>query len=368
MRVVSLSVLAVLSIGPSFALAQESRPAASAEPAPGDPPPPAPIAPLEQRPGAILTFQVENDVLSRWATDTDRDYTSGLRLGWLSPPVEDMPDWLLRATTLPTLFEEPRATGVIRRWGLSLGHNIYTPENTSTAALVPDDRPYAAWLYIGGSLQYAYTVNGVSRWLDTLQLDVGILGPAAKGETVQNDWHGLIGVDKTFGWDNQLRNEPTVNLTVERRWRTGIVDVVPEWGLEADIIPYAGAALGNVATFANFGGILRLGNDIGDDFGPPRGRPALPGSEAFTSKGDVGWYLFGGLGVQAFARNAFLDGNLYRDSHNVDKKPLVLEGQFGFALIFPSFRVTYTHFVRSPEFEERERLHQYGSVSIAVPY
>lgn len=129
---------------------------------------------------------------------------------------------------------------MIRRWGLSLGHNIYTPENTSTAALVPDDRPYAAWLYIGGSLQYAYTVNGVSRWLDTLQLDVGILGPAAKGETVQNDWHGLIGVDKTFGWDNQLRNEPIVNLTVERRWRTGIVDVVPEWGLEADIIPMPG--------------------------------------------------------------------------------------------------------------------------------
>jgi len=366
LRLTIAALLAVIA-GPLTALAQGIVPTPP-QPAPGDPPPPAPLAPLEQRPDGILTFQVENDVLSRWATDTDRDYTSGLRLGWLSAPLADMPDWLVRATTIPTVFSEPQSTSVIRRWGLSLGHNLYTPENTASRALVPDDRPYAAWLYVGASVQYAYTINGVPRWLDTIQLDIGMIGPAAKGETIQNDWHGLIGVDKSFGWDNQLRNEPTIGLSMERRWRTGIVDIVPEWGLEADVIPYAGAALGNAVTYASFGGILRLGNDVGDDFGPPRSRPALPGSEAFTSKDGFGWYLFGGLGVQAFARNVFLDGNLFRDSHSVDKKPFVLEGQLGLALVFPWARVTYTHVIRSAEFEERERMHQYGSFSIALPY
>lgn len=370
MRLSPALLLVPLLSAPLPATAQVAGPVTppAATPAPGDPPPPAPVAPLEKRPGAILTLQVENDVLSRWATDTDRDYTSGLRLGWLSPPTEDLPDWLVRATTLPTFMQEPAATSVVRRWGLSLGHNLYTPENTATRALVTDDRPYAAWAYVGASLQYAYTINGVPRWLDSIQLDIGVIGPAAQGETIQNDWHGLIGVDKTFGWGNQLRNEPTINLAVERRWRTAIVDIIPEWGLEADIVPYAGVAVGNVVTFANVGGILRFGNDVGDDFGPPRSRPSLPGSETFTSKDGFGWYLFGGLGLQAYVRNVFLDGNTFQNSHNVEKKPFVIEGQVGLALIFPSFRVTYTHVVRSPEFEERERLHQYGSVSIAVPY
>ncbi len=56
--------------------------------------------------------------------------------------------------------------------------------------------------------------------LDTLQLDLGVIGPAAGGEFVQNNFHNLIGVDPAYGWGNQLHNEPTVGLTFERRWRT----------------------------------------------------------------------------------------------------------------------------------------------------
>ena len=44
-------------------------------------------------------------------------------------------------------------------------------------------------------------------------------GPAALGEEVQNNFHRLINGDRVNGWNNQLRNEPGLTLTYERRWR-----------------------------------------------------------------------------------------------------------------------------------------------------
>ena len=53
--------------------------------------------------------------------------------------------------------------------------------------------------------------------LDTLQLDVGLVGPAAGGAFVQNNFHRFIGDTTANGWANQLHNEPTLDLTFERR-------------------------------------------------------------------------------------------------------------------------------------------------------
>ena len=54
---------------------------------------PAPLPPGD--PGMIVSVQIENDVFAR----TDRNYTSGIRLGWTSPSVDAagkdyLPDFL----------------------------------------------------------------------------------------------------------------------------------------------------------------------------------------------------------------------------------------------------------------------------------
>ena len=77
--------------------------------------------------------------------------------------------------------------------------------------------------------------------LDTLQLDLGVIGPAAGGEFVQNNFHRLIGVSPANGWANQLHNEPTIGLTFERRWRTGRAVLIENPKLEVDFIPRVGA-------------------------------------------------------------------------------------------------------------------------------
>ncbi|MBX9946703.1 MAG: lipid A deacylase LpxR family protein [Reyranella sp.] len=324
----------------------------------------------EQR--SIYTFQVENDVFNRLGR-SDSDYTSGLRLGWLSPALTELPAGVIAATTLPTFFGEAPATSVIRRIGVSLGQNLYTPADTFTSQPIYNDRPYAAWLYAGFALQYTYkrpdkTGKDEPVRLDTLQIDVGVVGPAAGGEFVQNNFHTLIGVARANGWANQLHNEPTVGLTFERRWRTGRSLFIEDPKLEFDFIPRVGAAIGNVATYASVGGTARIGKELRDDFGPSRARPALPGSEAFIGDGSFGWYLFAGIDVQAVARNIFLDGNTDGNSLSVGHRPFVGEAQVGIALLYGGARFTYTQVLRTPEFYQQDRFTQFGSVNVTFRY
>jgi len=320
----------------------------------------------------IFTLQIENDVFNRFSP-TDRDYTNGVRFGVLSPALPDLPEAWVNLTTIPTFFGEAPVSSVTRRFGFSLGQNIYTPENLSTGAPIPGDRPYSAWLYASFALQSTYkrvdpkTLEDVPVRLDTLQLDLGVIGPAAGGEFVQNNFHRLIGVPTANGWANQLHNEPTIGLTFERRWRTNQGILLDDPKLEYDVVPRIGLALGNVATYASAGGTIRIGKDLQKDFGPARARPALPGSEGFVGEG-FGWYFFVGAGGEAVARNIFLDGNTDGNSMRVSHRPFVGEAQAGLAILFRGVRFSYTQVLRSPEFYERDRWEQFGSFNITFRY
>jgi hypothetical protein len=336
-----------------------------------DPPPPASATDDEKR--NIFTFQVENDFFNLF-NRTDRDYTNGIRLGWLSPALTSLPPSWVALTTLPTFFGEAPADSVVRRFGISIGQNLYTPANISISQPILNDRPYAAWLYASFLLQYTYKQHDPKsgtdepRRLDSLQLDLGVIGPAAGGEFAQNNFHRLIGSPQAAGWANQLHNEPTLDLAFERRWRVGRTTLLEQPKLEADVVPRIGASLGNVAIYADVGGTARLGRNLRDDFGPPRPRPALPGSEAFIGDGSFGWYLFAGFDGYAVGRNIFLDGNTDGQSLRVSHRPFVGEFQAGLAMTWRGVRLTYTQVARTPEFYEQGRFDMFGSINVTFRY
>jgi hypothetical protein len=322
----------------------------------------------------IVTFQVDNDFFNPIGR-TDRDYTNGLRLGWLSPALPGLPDGIAALTDFPTFFGEAPATSVTRRIGVSIGQNIYTPQNTDAAAPIYNDRPYAAWLYAAFSLQETYKRPDPKNpgkeapvRLDTIQLELGLVGPAAGGEYTQNNFHTLIGDPTSKGWANQLHNEPTIGLTFERRWRTGSKVLLDAPRLEWDFIPSIGASLGNVMTYGRAGGMFRIGKDLQADFGPGRSQPALPGSEGFINEG-FGWYVFGGLSGEAIARDMFLDGNTDgNDIVRVTHRPFVGEAQVGIAFLYNGVRIAFTDILRSPDFYERTRWDQFGSFNVTFRY
>ena len=309
--------------------------------------------------GVLISIQFENDF---FGGGTDRHFTHGTRIECLTGPQK----WIAQGADKLPWFSSEKAFGhsdepLKGRAAFSLGQSIFTPENTAAAQVVPEDRPYAGWLYVG----FGLVANQGTRRYDKLELEIGMVGPYSFAKEVQTFWHSLFGLQIPRGWDNQLKTELGAVLYYEQARRYDRRVVI---GLEADIIPHFGGSLGNVFTNAAGGIVFRLGSKLDDDFGPPRIRPNLPGGVFFRPGKGFNWYLFAGLEGRAVLRNIFLDGNTFTDSHRVDKKYLVGDAQAGVVMQWNRFRIAYTQIFRTKEFKGQERGDIFGSFSLSYHF
>jgi hypothetical protein len=310
--------------------------------------------------GGTFSVQIENDRVA----NTDRHYTHGTRFDWVSDKTTDGPDWVREG--LQTLY--PLAEVRAGRLGFALGQSIFTPKDTATKAPIKDDRPYAAWLYAGASVHAETSRHFEGRRLDVLdsvELDLGVIGPAAQGRQVQNGFHDLIRVDRAEGWDNQLKNEPAAAMFFSRTWRPEAWTVR---GLEADLLPQIGGSLGNVYTHADAGAFVRFGSGLDVDYGPPHIRPSSAGIAAVDPRQDFSWYAFAGASGRAVARNIFLDGNTFVDSPSVAKNPFVADFQLGVAMVWREVRLTFSEIFRTPEFKEQQNSDRFGSLTLSARF
>lgn len=78
--------------------------------------------------------------------------------------------------------------------------------------------------------------------------------------------------------------------------------------------------------------------------------------------------MFAGLEGRAVARNIFLDGNTFTDSHSVDKRVFVGGLQTGIAFTIKAVRLAYTHNFLSKEFKGQEGGDDFESISISWRY
>jgi hypothetical protein len=311
-------------------------------------------------PGYVISIQFENDF---FGGDTDRHFSHGTRIECLTAPIQ----WISDAADKLPWFKTERARSNTKdefkaRASFSLGQNMYTPEDTAATQLITEDRPYAGWLYMG----FGMVANQGNKRYDKLELEIGMVGPYSFAEDVQTFWHSLLGLQVPNGWDNQLENQPGAVLYYEQTRRFERRNI--GWGLDVDVLPHFGGALGNVFTYAAAGVAFRLGTELEDDFGPPRIRPSLPGSAYFRPEKGFNWYVFAGLEGRAVLYNIFLDGNTFADSHSVDKKPFVGDLQAGLVFQWNRFRVTYTQIFRTKEFDDQDSGDIFGSVSLSYHF
>jgi len=316
----------------------------------------APLRPRDDK--GVLTLQFDNDIFG----GTDSHFTHGMRASWLSKE-GGAPDFIRNlARKFPTFTAAERM-----RISYTIGQNVYTATDTTAADPPPDDRPYAGWAYFGIGL-----VAETRRWLDKIELDLGVVGPYSLAEDVQTGWHELIGIDVPKGWGTQLHNEPGAVLYFERSWRDvenyPVGTIFPLGDVAFDFSPHLGGALGNVFTYGSGGVSTRLGNNLRRDYGPPKIRPSLPGSDFFHSDKQISWYVFAGFEGRLVARNIFIDGNTFRDSRSADRVPIVFELQTGLAVIFSRVRLAYIHVFRSKEFEKQSRWDNFGSAALSIRF
>ena len=246
---------------------------------------------------------------------------------------------------------------------------MFTPTNLSQKTPQPNDRPYAAWLYTGTGLLQE-TKHEDYHSLENAELLIGVVGPAALGRLTQNDFHQFIGKPVALGWSNQIHNEPGVVLTYERKWR---FQQKIAGNFAVDAIPEIGGSGGNVLTYAEVGGLVRIGQNLGADYGPDRIRPSLSGTAWFDPAqldGKFGWYLFLGTQGRAVARNIFLQGNTIDSSASVDSKPLVADFIGGASLFWSSaLRIDFTVTERTKEFYGQQgHPDRFGGLNLAFSF
>lgn len=312
-------------------------PSAGAEPAP--------------RTGSVWTIQTENDAITSTPGGSDRFYSNGLRVGWTS------------GTELVPQAVGEAARGVwgdgITRVSVNISHQVYTPTNIRRITPNPRDRPLAGYLAATFSV-----LHDTDNSRSVVAATVGMIGPAALGREVQNNWHELIRIPINRGWKSQLPNEPQLQLLAERTWRVGIARA---GGFEVDMLPSLTAGIGTVRDYVQSGFIFRLGQGLGRDFGAARIRPGVTGGDAFTVAPGMAWYVFAGASAQVVARDVFLDGTLWQDSASVRRQWLIGAMEAGVAVIWRGVRLSYTQTWQTRSFAgQRGGLFNFGSLAASV--
>lgn len=305
---------------------------------------------------------IENDLV----VNTDRHYTHGTlfthQFGEHAEGDGSRVDRL--ATWLPSLGQG----GGPSRWGVSLGQNIYTPDDIRATAPIPNDRPYAGYLYTSWNLSRRGKVgeSGVATQ-DNWTLDLGIVGPGSGAEQAQNTIHRMRNFDEALGWGNQLQNEPAVNLKYARilRFSAGTPG-----GWESQFLPHYGASAGTVFTFAGAGAQFRVGWNLPDNFGHRHIGDLMPMTGGRTHEETSHWsvQLFATAEGRAVAWNMLLDGNLFRDSPSIDKRPLVGEFKGGVAVGYRAVSLTLMQVVRSKEYDLQPSIDTHGSLALGVSW
>ncbi len=300
-----------------------------------------------------VSLLFENDAFGK----TDRWYSNGMQASWRSPA---------GALPAPLAWLDGTLGAALgpgeSRWGFSLGQTIFTPRDTRRRDPDVLDRPYAGHLFA------AIGLDRVSdRQFTSLELQIGVVGPSSLGRQVQDGVHDILGDRRPRGWRYQLRDEPVVDLIAERRWRLPLGELA---GVESDAVPAVAVSLGNGNLHGSLGGMLRVGQGLAADFGPSRIRSAQSGGTVLRPTGrEFGWYLFAGIEGRAVGRDITLDGNTWRDSRSVRGRPVVADAQFGAALLWRAWRLSYTHVLRSEEFYgQRGGVQQFGSINLAFRF
>jgi lipid A 3-O-deacylase len=304
-------------------------------------------------PSAIWTLQDENSSISS-SNLTDRYYVNGLRLGYTSP-TDEIPDFA--AQMGHSAWGDGR-----QRISVDLSQSIFTPADTVSKPPPTSDRPYAGVLTADFQL-----LQDTDAWRSFAGLQLGIVGPGAGAEEVQNGFHSVFGQGKTLGWNYyQIHNEPLIELMTGRIWR---VPIAQFGDFESDVLPNLTVGVGNLRIYALGGGVLRLGQGLASDYGVPRVFPGMSGGDAYTPVRPLDWYVFVGADGQAVAHDITLDGNTFTSSPHVSRKWDVGELEAGFAVMWYGVRIAYTQVFQTEEFRTQHGgFHQFGSITASVRF
>jgi hypothetical protein len=264
-------------------------------------------------------LQVDNDVVFA----TDRWYTSGIRLA--------------RTTTFGRESSE---------WGLL--QEIYTPESRYFEPGRTDRSPAARLLASYARHQHDENV------FQTVEIQLGVRGPAALGEQTTRFVHRIIAAD-AVDWSLQDSNRIDASAIATRTQVFG---------------PFAlhyGAALGTVVSLVHVGAEVRIG--------APRARSIYSPMLRFAAtpplrKGndDFGWGGFIGVSGRGVLRNDLIRHNYEVGAPDVNYERFIARAAAGISWSSSWASASFAVAQDSQEFERQRTPHKFGSLTLSIDF
>jgi len=137
-----------------------------------------------------------------------------------------------------------------------------------------------------------------------------------------------------------------------------------------------GAGLGNLFIGAHAGAQIRFGWNLPNDFGKSLIRPGSdtnappdklhPGSSKPFHR--LGVHVFAGVDGAYVLRNLTLDGNTFRESHSVDREPIVGTFIAGVGFNVYRFKISFSHVYQTKAFKTQKDEEEYGSMTLSFSF
>ena len=147
---------------------------------------------------SYFRFHYDNDYFAA----TDENYTQGYNFELVLPELEKNP--------INYLFLKPKA--VTTKYGLSIEHIGFTPNDYVSEAIQVGDRPFSSAIMLKS---FTIASDSVRKTRISQALSLGIIGPGAFGKEMQVSIHEATGNKIPKGWDNQIKNDVVLNYRID---------------------------------------------------------------------------------------------------------------------------------------------------------
>ena len=210
------------------------------------------------------------------------------------------------------------------------GQKFYTPSDITGGSEEKYNRPYAAWLYFGYEKE-KIKINSIKKY----GFQLGLTGPNALGEIVQNGIHQIIGEENADGWDEQIEEiwgiqyyNSSIKEQYNKKEDKAIVSLSNHLEYE----------LGNVFTNIKYGKIFLMGNS------------------SLYEEGENEWnyYFYYEPQLQLTVYDATLKGSLYSESSPITKdfNVVMLKNIIGASVTHKNITVNYSLNFNSTEIDD----------------
>ena len=247
--------------------------------------------------------------------------------------------------------------------GFEFGQKLYNPRSGSINFTGVDDpqyidRPFAAYLYIGSTLNLLYKDESNLK----LGAQIGMVGPAALGRPIQEFVHRAFGLYKPTGWEYQIDNDFELNLSAEYNRllaRTDWVDV--------SLTSYAN--LGNGFTGAGIGPMFRLG-DFNQLFNSLSTQSTAIKSQSFKPLNQRELFFYYKPQLNVVVYDATIQGSLFNSRKpgsmevTLDPERLIFSNQLGIGYSGKRFVIDAAVLLHTKDVKQMVQADQWGSVTI----